>query len=52
MLAIPLGSRCGIRDPRWVAEVGPLLYRAQVYTFFETKNRGLVKKALDALVKI
>jgi hypothetical protein len=39
-------------DPRWVAEVGPLLYRAQVYTFFETKNRGLVKKALDALVKI
>jgi tetratricopeptide (TPR) repeat protein len=39
-------------DPRWVAEVGPLLYRAQVYTFWETKNRGLVKKALDALVKI
>jgi hypothetical protein len=32
--------------------VGPLLYRAQVYTFMETKNRGLAKKALDALVKI
>jgi hypothetical protein len=39
-------------DSRWVAEVGPLLYRAQVYTYMETKNRGLVKKALDALVKI
>jgi hypothetical protein len=39
-------------DPRWVAEVGPLLYRAQVYTYMETKNRGLVKKALDALVQI
>jgi hypothetical protein len=39
-------------DARWVAEVGPLLYRAQVYTYMETKNRGLAKKALDALVKI
>jgi hypothetical protein len=39
-------------DPRWVEEVGPLLYRAQVYTYFETKNRGLAKKALDALVRI
>lgn len=39
-------------DARWVAEVGPLLYRAQVYTYMETKNRGLAKKALDALVRI
>jgi hypothetical protein len=39
-------------DARWVAEVGPLLYRAQVYTFMETKNRGLAKKALDALVRV
>jgi hypothetical protein len=28
------------------------LYRAQVYTYMETKNRGLAKKALDALVSI
>ncbi len=39
-------------DVRWTAEVGPLLYRAQVYTYMETKNRGLAKKALDALVGI
>ena len=39
-------------DPRWVDEVGPLLYRAQVYTYSLTKNRGLAKKALDALVQI
>ena len=39
-------------DARWLAEVGPLLYRAQVYTYMETKNRGLAKKALDALVGI
>ncbi|HEX6241963.1 MAG TPA: hypothetical protein VFZ61_13735 [Polyangiales bacterium] len=39
-------------DPRWGAEVGPLLYRAQVYTFMETKNRGLAKRALDALIQI
>jgi hypothetical protein len=32
--------------------VGPLLYRAQVFTYMETKNRGLAKKALDALVRI
>jgi hypothetical protein len=39
-------------DARWAADVGPLLYRAQVFTYMETKNRGLAKKALDALVKI
>lgn len=39
-------------DPTWAAEVGPLLYRAQVYTFFATKNRGLAKKALDALIAV
>ena len=39
-------------DPQWVAEVGPLLYRAQVYTFVATKNRGLAKKALDQLIAI
>jgi tetratricopeptide (TPR) repeat protein len=39
-------------DPQWVTEVGPLLYRAQVYTYFETKNRGLAKKALDQLIAI
>ena len=39
-------------DPQWVAEVGPLLYRAQVYTFFATKNRGLAKKALDQLIAV
>ncbi|MDB4986533.1 MAG: hypothetical protein JWN04_1711, partial [Myxococcaceae bacterium] len=39
-------------DPQWVAEVGPLLYRAQVYTFMETKNRGLAKKALDQLIAV
>jgi len=39
-------------DPAWGAEVGPLLWRAQVYTFWATKNRGLAKKALDQLVRI
>jgi len=39
-------------DPQWVAEVGPLLFRARVYTYFATKNRGLAKKALDALIAI
>jgi hypothetical protein len=39
-------------DPAWAAEVGPLLYRAQVYTFFATKNRGLAKKALDQLIVV
>ena len=39
-------------DPTWAAEVGMLLYRAQVYTYMETKNRGLAKRALDALVQI
>jgi tetratricopeptide (TPR) repeat protein len=39
-------------DPSWAEDVGPLLYRAQVYTYVATKNRGLARKALDALVKI
>ena len=39
-------------DAAWAAEVGMLLYRAQVYTYMETKNRGLAKRALDALVQI
>ncbi len=39
-------------DPAWAAEVGVLLYRAQVYTYTATKNRGLAKRALDALVRI
>lgn len=39
-------------DPQWSAEVGPLLYRAQVYTYINTKNRGLAKKALDQLIAI
>ncbi len=39
-------------DPQWASEVGPLLWRAQVYTYMATKNRGLAKKALDALIAI
>ncbi len=39
-------------DSRWVSEVGPLLYRAQVYTYVQTKNRGLAKKALAALIAV
>ena len=39
-------------DSRWAQDVGPLLYRAQVYTYTATVNRGLCKKALDALVQI
>jgi hypothetical protein len=39
-------------DPAWAAEVAPLLYRAQVYTYVATKNRGLAKKALDALIQL
>jgi len=39
-------------DPAWAAEVGVLLYRAQVYTYTATKNRGLAKRALDALIQI
>ncbi|MET0342832.1 MAG: hypothetical protein ABW252_17635 [Polyangiales bacterium] len=39
-------------DPAWTAEVGPLLYRAQVYTYVATKNRGLAKRALDSLIAI
>ena len=39
-------------DPAWLADVGPLLYRAQVYTYVATKNRGLARKALDQLIAI
>ena len=39
-------------DPAWAEEIGPLLYRAQIYTYMATKNRGLAKKAIDALVRI
>jgi hypothetical protein len=39
-------------DPQLPAEIAPLLYRAQVYTYSATKNRGLAKKALDALVQL
>jgi tetratricopeptide (TPR) repeat protein len=39
-------------EAEWADDVGPLLYRAQVYTYSATKNRGLAKKALDALVKV
>jgi hypothetical protein len=39
-------------DPQWSVEVGPLLYRAQVYTYVATKNRGLAKKALDQLIAL
>ncbi|MBW2464827.1 MAG: hypothetical protein JRH11_24470, partial [Deltaproteobacteria bacterium] len=35
-------------DPAY-GEVGAMLYRAQVYTFMATKNRGLAKKAMEAL---
>ena len=33
-------------------EVKPILLRAQVYTFFATKNRGLAKKAMEGLIAI
>ncbi len=33
-------------------ELLPLLYRAQVYTYSATKNRGLAKRALDALIQL
>jgi tetratricopeptide (TPR) repeat protein len=39
-------------DPAYANEVGPLLYRAQVYTYSLTKNRGLARKALDALIQM
>jgi hypothetical protein len=34
------------------AEVRPLLLRAQVFTFFQLKKRGLVKKAMDTLAEV
>ncbi|MFT3922700.1 MAG: tetratricopeptide repeat protein [Myxococcales bacterium] len=39
-------------DPALTGEIAPLLYRAQVYTYSATKNRGLAKKALDSLVAL
>jgi hypothetical protein len=33
-----------------VAELMPMIARAQVFTFFGTKNRGLARKAMDVLV--
>jgi tetratricopeptide (TPR) repeat protein len=39
-------------DPALAGEIAPLLFRAQVFTYSATKNRGLAKKALDALVQI
>ncbi len=38
-------------DPEF-AEVAALLYRAQVYTYMGTKNRGLAKKALEHLARV
>ena len=38
-------------DPEY-GEVGAMLYRAQVYTFMATKNRGLAKKAMENLASI
>lgn len=38
-------------DPE-IGELAPMLYRAQVYTFFGTKNRGLARKAMLALAMI
>jgi hypothetical protein len=39
-------------DPSFAEELAPLLYRAQVYTYSATKNRGLAKKALDGLIRL
>jgi len=33
-----------------VAELLPMIWRAQVFTFFGTKNRGLARKAMEGLV--
>jgi hypothetical protein len=38
-------------DPAY-AEVRPLLLRAQVFTFFQLKKRGLAKKAMDTLAEV
>ncbi len=38
-------------DPE-IGELAPMLYRAQVYTFFGTKNRGLARKAMIALAMV
>jgi uncharacterized membrane protein len=39
---------CKADDPEF-GEISFLLYRAQVYTFLATKNRGLMRKAMAAL---
>lgn len=39
-------------DDAAYAEVLPLLLRAQAFTYFATKNRGLARKALDGLIAI
>jgi hypothetical protein len=38
-------------DPAY-AEISALLLRAQVFTFFELKKRGLAKKAMDKLAEV
>ncbi|MEM9195478.1 MAG: hypothetical protein AAGF12_40285 [Myxococcota bacterium] len=38
-------------DPEY-GEMAAMLYRAQVYTFMATKNRGLAKKSMQALARI
>lgn len=38
-------------DPAF-GEVGAMLYRAQVYTYMATKNRGMAKKAMQQLAAI
>ncbi|MCS6797103.1 MAG: tetratricopeptide repeat protein [Myxococcota bacterium] len=38
-------------DPAY-GEVAALLYRAQVYTYAATRNRGLARKAMEALLQI
>mgnify|MGYP003952044023 CR=1 FL=1 len=34
------------------SELAPLVFRAQVYTYAATKNRGLARKAMDGLVSV
>ncbi len=40
-----------VDDPE-IGELAPMLLRAQVYTFFGTKNRGLGRKAMLALAMV
>jgi hypothetical protein len=39
-------------DDAAYAEVRPMLLRAQVFTFFQLKKRGLAKKAMDTLAEV